>query len=139
VSHSIYSEVPESSVSFVSTGQKCGQAVVNIVVGSWIGMTLLVNLLVAAHLRRNRPLSQDNLHDLILSEDHRSPVGYRVPTFPDFLVEPIRAKKSISFISFEQEIVFAVLVAMTMMGVIVSMAFTGWSKTLEQALISTLS
>jgi hypothetical protein len=102
-------------------------------------MTLLVNLIVAAHQRRNRPLAKENLHDLILSEDHRSPVGYRIPTFPDFLVEPIRAKRSISFISFEQEMYFAVLVAMTIMGGIVSMAFTGWSKSLEQSLITALS
>lgn len=129
----------QCSIVIFTAEQQCGQTVVNIAVGSWIGITLLVNLIVAAHQRRSRPLSKENLHDLILSEDHCSPVGYRVPTFPDFLVEPIRAKRSISFISLEQEIYCALLVAMTMMGVIVSMAFTGWSKTLEQSLISALS
>jgi hypothetical protein len=139
VPYNIVSQVPEYSVTIVCTEQQCGQTVVNIAVGSWIGMTLLVNLIVAVHQRQNRPLSKENLHDLILSKDHRSPVGYRVPPFPDFLVEPIRAKRSISFISLEQEICLSVLVAITMMGVIVSMAFTGWSKTIEQSLISTLS
>ncbi|CAB9519575.1 expressed unknown protein [Seminavis robusta] len=117
--------------------EKCDQTILNIAMGSWIGLTLLVNLFLATKLQLPSA-SKENHHDLVLTEDPRSPVGYRVPAFPEFLIDPIRAKKSISFLTLEQEMYFAVFVAMTMMGVIVSMAFTGWSKTAEEALIGIL-
>ena len=106
----------------------------NIVVGSWIGATLLFNLFLATR-RQPQPTPTETQQDLILSGDQRSPVGYVVPSFPDFPIDPSRAKNSISFLALEQELYLAVVVAVTMLGAIVSMAFTGWSKAAEKALI----
>lgn len=110
------------------------QHVVNVVVGSWIGLTLLTNLIVAARTKKRHQL--ESLRDLILFEDQYSPVGYQVPNFPDFIIDPSQAKEGLPFVSLEHEMYFAVFVAMVMMGVMLSLAFTNWTQTLEGHLSS---
>ena len=72
-------------------------------------------------------------------EDRCSPVGYQVPTFPVFVINPAHAKKGLPWIQFDHEIMFSVFVALLMMAAMVSMALTGWHKTIESYLVDLIS
>lgn len=78
-------------------------------------------------------------NDLLLFEDRYSPVGYRVPTFPAFEINPAHAKKGLPWIRFDFEIYFSVVVALLMLGGIISMALTGWHKNIESLMLDLIS
>lgn len=118
--------------------QGCSQNLVNISVGSWIFFTLLLSLVLAT-IKTPDTARSEYPKDLLLFEDQYSPVGYRVPTFPAFIINPSHAKKGLPLIQFDHELYFSVFVALLMMGAIVSMAFTGWHKNLEAHLTNLIS
>jgi len=107
----------------------CSQNLVNIVVGSWILATLLLNLFLAA--AKPQPKKSEEHKNLLLFDDQYSPVGYRVPTFPVFVINPSQGKKGIPLIELDHELVGSVLLALLLMASIISMSFTGWHKNLE--------
>ena len=81
----------------------------------------------------------EDTKELLLFEDQYSPVGFRVPTFPAFVINPAHAKKGLPWIQFDHELYLSVFVALLMMGAMVSMAFTGWHKNLESQLVDLIS
>ena len=84
-------------------------------------------------------VKSEGITDHLLFEDHYSPVGYRVPTFPVFVINPAHAKRGLPWIQFDHELYLSVFVALLMMGAMVSMAFTGWHKNLESHLANLIS
>lgn len=103
----------------------------NVVVGSWIGATLLLNLLIIATCPKRRR-RKDDIHDLMLVEDCHSPVGFTVPTFPSFTIDPTRAMKALPLVSVEHEMYSSVFLAILLMGLMLSLAFAEWTKTIER-------
>ena len=67
----------------------------------------------------------------MLLEDCYSPVGFRVPLFPSFIIDPSQASKGIPFVSLDHEMYSAVFLAILIMGLMLSLSFTGWTKALE--------
>jgi hypothetical protein len=74
----------------------------------------------------------------MLLQDHFSPVGFRVPNFPDFTIDPNQAKRGLSCVSADHEMYCAVVMAILTMGLMVSMSFTDWTKTLEDKIAAKL-
>ena len=89
-----------------------------------------MNLILIVTLKKET-LSEGS-SDLLLVQDQYSPVGYRVPSFPSFTIDPSNAKRSIPFVSLDQELYTSIFVALLIMALLVSMAFTDWNKNLEQ-------
>jgi hypothetical protein len=114
---------------FLNETQGCDQQIINIATGAWIGSTVLLNLVLAVYIAQKPRLTESD--NSLLCEDSNSPVGYRVPNFPDFIVDPSNAKRGLSFISLENEMYLSLFVALLMMAAIVSMPYTGWNTALQ--------
>lgn len=107
----------------------CDQQVVNVAVGSWIAITFLFNLVVAANIKQRPRLKEDD--NSMICEDQNSPVGFRILSLPEFIVDPSHAKKGFGFVSLENEIYISIFLAILIMAGIVSMPYTGWSDIVE--------
>ena len=101
--------------------QACNQDNVNITMGIWFAMTSITCIFAAQKISPPEPHPEDN--DPILVEDQTSPVGLRVPNFPDFPIDPVQfGSKGLKFCSLKLEIVLGVLVSIGIGAFVVSMA-----------------
>ena len=115
--------------------KSCDQDIVNVAVGSWIGATLLLDLLIVSIYPRRKHQKEDDTHDFMLLEDCYSPVGFRVAILPSFTIDPNNAKKGLPVVSVEHEMYSAVFLAIVIMGMMLSLAFTDWTKTVESHIV----
>lgn len=123
---------------FLAGAEGYNQNIVSIAVGSWILCTMLSNLVLAA-LKTPGATKAKDPKDRLLFNDQYSPVGYRVPTFPSFVINPSHEKNGLPYIQLDHELYFSVFVSLLIMGAILSMAFTGWHKTLESQISKLIS
>ncbi|KAL7489651.1 hypothetical protein ACHAW6_015301 [Cyclotella cf. meneghiniana] len=72
----------------VNGSENCNQDNANITVGIWIALTSITCIFAAQKIKPNARYPSDDT-DPILIEDPTSPVGYKVPNFPDFKIDPI--------------------------------------------------
>jgi hypothetical protein len=68
--------------------QSCNQDNTNITLGIWLALTSITCIFAAQKIKpvENNP-AEDN--DPILVEDQTSPVGWKVPNFPNYAIDPI--------------------------------------------------
>mmetsp|Transcript_15381 Transcript_15381/g.26265 ORF Transcript_15381/g.26265 Transcript_15381/m.26265 type:complete len:455 (+) Transcript_15381:144-1508(+) len=79
---------------FIFMGQACDQTTTNIVLGSWLAMAAVSSIFAARKIEK--PETVENVEgeiDMILDEDQTSPVGYKVPNFPDYCIDPVRFRE----------------------------------------------
>lgn len=115
--------------SAISNKKLYDQAVANVAVGSWIAGSLLLNLFIVATDTKRSP---EKMHDLTLLKDHYSPVGFRVPNFPNFTIDQTQAKTGLPIVSVEHEMYGAVFLAILTMGLVLSLSFTDWTTTVGE-------
>jgi hypothetical protein len=102
--------------------QNCNQDIVNFIVGIWWFGTLVLSLLLVRRIPYfdQKPIDAERL----LVEDHASPAGYRVPSLPDYEIDPALARTGIDWLSVNTEFVLGLLMAFLVGGCMALMAFT---------------
>jgi hypothetical protein len=71
----------------------------------------------------------------LLEEDHRSPVGYRVPNLPDFPIDPYLGKKGRIPLPMRIELSFGALLAALIGAGVIALVFTEWGTATEKAVL----
>ena len=104
----------------------------NTFAGIWLSLSLMASVCVAG---RVDPIREYPDEEPLLEEDHRSPVGYRVPNLPDFPIDPSLAKKGILPFSLRIELALGVLLTAAIGTGIVALAFTDWGVATEKAFV----
>jgi hypothetical protein len=120
---------------------------VNIIFGSWWFTTFVVSLVIARRIpyydqllgmkssstyssfadQQQRPLSYYYDGERVLEEDHASPVGYKVPTFPDFEFDPSLVTNSgIRSCTLDSEFMFGLLVSVVIGTCLLFLAIGSW-------------
>ena len=118
--------------------ERCDQDWVNVAVGGWWGLTMIVSLFLARHIPYfDAHPNYDG--EPLLVPDHLSPVGFKVPSLPDFSIDPGLARTGIPWMSVRAEVVLGTLFAMAAGTGIVYLAFTDWDETVVSELESTAS
>lgn len=108
--------------------QGCDQDIVNLGVGCWWTVTLLISLFLTKSIPY---LDQAPSHgERVLVEDISSPVGYRVPSLPDFEIDPSLANTGIKVFPLACEFAFGTIVALAVGGWLIALAFTSWEDDL---------
>ena len=111
-----------------TTNKNCNQDIVNISVGIWWSLSLLLSLVLVLKIPQPSILPDDQ--QPLLQADSASPVGYRLPSVPDFPIDPILEQKGISFLNLKVEFVFGALLAFGIGTGIVFLAFTEFDEDL---------
>ena len=102
------------------TVQNCNQDSTNIALGVWFTLTVITCIFAALKIEPPKLHPEDN--DPILVEDQTSPVGFKVPNFPDYPIDPLFfGKKGLSFCSLKTEIIIGIVISI-FIGVAVALA-----------------
>ena len=105
----------------IDASQKCDQDGVTICIGIWIAMAVITSTVASQKIIP--PDSHPEDANPILVQDQTSPVGYKVPNFPDFPIDPIHfAKQGLPCCSLQLEIVAALFVGIVMGAFVMSTA-----------------
>ncbi|KAI2502160.1 hypothetical protein MHU86_12296 [Fragilaria crotonensis] len=113
----VLSDIDEIQSFIVVGSEACPQNDVNVVVSIWWTLTFVSSLAMVLYIKPHRELPANEEHLLVPAQE--SPVGFRVPNLPDYVVDPILAKEGISWISKRVEFVFGVVVALVAGGLII--------------------
>ncbi len=123
--------------SFIMNGsQSCNQDTVNITVGIWFTMTAITCLFASQLITAPEPHPEDN--NPILIRDETSPVGYKVPNFPDFSIDPIHfGNKGLPCFSLKTELVVGALVAIGIGAFVIMTGFSNFISEGNDYIVST--
>jgi hypothetical protein len=108
---------------------------VNIAVGGWWSITLLLSLCLVRQIKHEDQKSK--FGEKFLEEDHASPVGYKVPSLPDFEIDPSMAKSGIGRVPLQLEFAIGVLLAIAVGAAIISFGYTSWDEDFYEELADT--
>lgn len=79
---------------FLFMGEACDQATTNITLGSWLAMAAITSIFAARKIEKPETVeSVEGEIDMILDEDQTSPVGFKVPNFPNYCIDPVRLRE----------------------------------------------
>lgn len=118
--------------------EQCNQDWVKIGVGGWWALTMILSLLMARHIPYQDAHPNYDGEPLLIP-DQISPVGFKVPSLPDFTIDPGLAQTGSSCFSLRFEVIAGILFAMMMGTGIVYLAFTDWDETVVNEVESTAS
>ena len=111
----------------IDTPTSCNQEGVTISIGVWIAMSVITSMFASQKIIAPEPHPEDS--NPILVEDQTSPVGYKVPNFPDYHVDPIHfGKQGLSCLSLRLEMLFGLFVGMGMGAFVVSTTLFDYMK-----------
>jgi hypothetical protein len=66
----------------------------------------------------------------LLEGDQASPVGYKLPSLPDFPIDPLLEQRGVPFLTIQVEFIVGVFLALSIGGGIVYLAFTDFDENL---------
>lgn len=118
--------------------EQCNQDWVNVAVGGWWGLTMILSLLLARHIPYYDAHPNYDGEPLLVP-DHLSPVGFKVPSLPNFSIDPGLAKTGSPCLSIRAEVVLGTLFAMAASTGIIYLAFTDWDESVVEEVESTAS
>ena len=95
-------------------------------VGAWWMVTLLFSLCLVRRIPYKDQKPQ--FGEKLLVENHSSPVGYQVPSLPDFEIDPGMATKGSKCLSIQFEFLVGVILAFGVGGCIIALGFTSWDE-----------
>lgn len=127
------SDIDEVQKFIVIGSDACPQDQVNMLIGTWWTVTLLTSLLLVMNISPYRNEWQRK-EEPILVPDHASPVGYKVPSIPDFFVDPNLVQRDIIPLSMQCEVTFGLFFAVVIGGGMVYYSFTDWGAFLTNRL-----
>ena len=118
--------------------QACNQDTVNIVVGGWWAVSLFTSLFLV------RRIPYKDFHPVydgepLLVEDHASPVGYKVPSIPDFEIDPSLSNTGSICLPLNFMFIFGMFMVFGIGGAIIYLAFTSWDEELIDGVEKTLT
>ncbi|KAL3817296.1 hypothetical protein ACHAXA_003217 [Cyclostephanos tholiformis] len=97
----------------IDPSQSCDQDGVTICIGIWIAMAVITSTVASQKINPPDPHPEDA--NPILVEDQTSPVGYKVPNFPDFPIDPIHfGNKGLPCCSLQFEMLVGLFVGILM-------------------------
>ena len=97
--------------SFVVLGSEtCPQNEVNLIVGIWWTLTAVSSLFMI--LRIKSPVQTPAGEEHLLIPAQESPVGFKVPDIPDYIVDPNLARKGIQWLSLAVELSFGIVLSL---------------------------
>jgi hypothetical protein len=113
---------------FIGCSQNCDQDLVNIIVSLWWSVTLICSISVV-RLIPFRDLTPGD-GERLLVDDHTSPVGYKVPSLPDFEVDPDLSNEGNPLFSINMEFTFGIVLAILVGFVMVAFTLSDWEHIL---------
>ena len=133
----VLSDFDELQKFLIVGSEACNQDMVNIVVGGWWTFGLLSSLFMVRRIPyRDQHPNYDG--EPLLVEDHASPVGFKVPDVPDFVVDPSLSKTGSALVSIGFEMFIGLLMAAVIGGGIIYLAFTSWGEDLVDSVQESL-
>jgi hypothetical protein len=128
----VLSDLDEIQKFLVIGSENCDQSIVNHIVGSWWTLTLIVSLFLVRKVpcKEQKPENGERL----LVEDHGSPVGYKVPSLPDFEIDPSLANTGSKWIPIQLEFLMGLIMAFGVGGFIIALAYTSLDESLNDDL-----
>ena len=100
----------------------CDQSNVNITLGIWFTMTAITCIVAAQKIVPSDPHPEDS--DPILVEEQTSPVGYKIPNFPDYPIDPIHfGSKGCECLPLKLEVFMGLLVSFGVGAFVLSTGF----------------
>lgn len=112
--------------------QGCNQDMVNFVIGVWWTLTLLCSLCLCRRIPYYDSKPKDAERLLVI--DHCSPAGYRVPSLPDYEIDPALARLGTNCASISVEFGFGIVMAFGVGAAIIYLAFTDWDDAVASQL-----
>lgn len=98
----------------------CNQDSINITVGLWFAMTSITCLVAAVKMIAPQDIHPEDT-DPILVEDQTSPVGYKIPNFPEYPIDPIHfGSKGCNCFSLKFEVAIGLVVSIGIGAFVVS-------------------
>lgn len=98
----------------------CNQDSINITVGLWFAMTSITCLVAAVKMIAPQDTHPEDT-DPILVEDQTSPVGYKIPNFPEYPIDPIHfGSKGCNCFSLKFEVAIGLVVSIGIGAFVVS-------------------
>jgi len=117
----VLSDFDEIQKLIVVGSETCPQDAVNVTIGVWWTITLLSSMFMVTRIAPHQP---DEDEETILIPAQESPVGFKVPNLPDYIVDPNLVKKGSPCLSLGTELFFGIIMALGVGGAIVYLAFT---------------
>lgn len=130
------SDLDEVQKFLIVGSERCNQDFVNVAVGGWWAMTMVISLFLASRIPYRDPHPNYDGEPLLVP-DHVSPVGFKVPSLPDFTIDPGLAKTGSQWFSIRTEVVFGVFFALAAGAGIIYLAFTDWDEAVVDEVQST--
>jgi hypothetical protein len=112
---------------------QCDQSIINHIVGSWWTVTLIVSLFLVRKVPHKEQKPAEN-GERLLVEDHGSPVGYKVPSLPDFEIDPSLANTGSKWVPIQLEFLVGLIMALGVGGFIIALAYTNLDESLNDNL-----
>jgi hypothetical protein len=133
----LITDLEEVQKLFVVGSTQCNQHTLNLVVGSWFFVTVIVSLCIVNKIsyKDQKPSDAERL----LDPDHSSPAGYRVPSLPDFEIDPSLARTGAPCFSMKFELFVGAAMAAAMGGSIVFLSFSDWDEAVVNTVNHTVS
>jgi hypothetical protein len=125
------SDIDELQKFLIVGSEQCDQDYVNIAVGGWWALTLLISLFLARKIPYHDAHPNYDGEPLLIA-DQISPVGFKVPSLPDFSIDPGLAQTGLSWVSLRVELMTGIFVALVCGAGIVYLGFTEWDETLVE-------
>lgn len=100
----------------------------NLFVGAWWTITLLVSLVFVRRIPYQD--QKPDYGERVLMADQASPVGYKVPSVPDFEIDPSLVDTGSPCLSLTTEFFIGLIIAVGVGTWLVSLAFTLWEDRL---------
>jgi hypothetical protein len=121
--------------------QLCDQNPVNVTVGIWWTITFVSSLVIVRRMPyrdASTATAAATIGERLLIEDHASPVGYKVPSLPDFEIDPTIANTGLPCITMSTELMIGMAMALSFGTIIIGLAFTSWDDEIHSAIEGTL-
>lgn len=120
------SDIDEVQRYLISSSENCDQDFVNIVVGGWFTFTFISSVAYTLSLPYKPPETptEPDEEEPLLEKNHASPVGFNVPSLPNFEVDPTLASEGwFEVCALQMQAIVGVLLALVIGGGIIYLGF----------------
>jgi len=120
------SDIDEVQRFLVVGSDSCPQDNVNMIIGTWWMFTLFTSVMLVLKIQPYRLRPKDD--EPFLVHDSASPVGYKVPNLPDYIVDPVLLQLDRFPCPLQWEVLISLVLGIGIGGGMLYLAFTGWDN-----------